>query len=241
MKFAFTRGYLIRMKSRGKISLRFLAKGSFAVALLTAGLLGLGGRAGYWQAWFFGAVNLLLIAGLAAALGDRVILVAERMKGAPETKSWDRVIMAFFFPLALAVPVIAALDAGRYGWTGSLPAWSYGVAYIVYGAGACLHLSAIVVNPFYTSTVAIQTARGHSLAADGPYRLIRHPGYLGIIGMEAAIAVALGSLWALAPAALVTLLLIARCYLEDSALMRELPGYPDYARVVPYRIMPYLW
>jgi protein-S-isoprenylcysteine O-methyltransferase Ste14 len=226
---------------RMRISGAFLARGLLAIALLTVLLLALGGRMDYWQAWTFGAVNLTLVTALATALAERSSIIRARMKAAPGTKSWDFVILALFFPAALAVPVLGALDGGRFAWSSPIPAWIYVVAYLFYCGGAYLHLWAILRNAFYTSTVAIQITQGHRTETGGPYRLVRHPGYLGIICMEAAMAVALGSLWALLPAAFVGVLLSVRCGLEDATLHRELPGYTDYARTVRYRIVPGVW
>jgi protein-S-isoprenylcysteine O-methyltransferase Ste14 len=59
--------------------------------------------------------------------------------------------------------------------------------------------------------------------------------------MEAGIAVVLGSMLALIPAAVVAALLVVRSHLEDRALRRELPGYEAYALNVRYRLIPHLW
>jgi protein-S-isoprenylcysteine O-methyltransferase Ste14 len=52
---------------------------------------------------------------------------------------------------------------------------------------------------------------------------------------------ALGSLWALIPAALAVLLIIIRTYLEDATLQKELTGYADYAKKVKFRLLPGIW
>ena len=75
----------------------------------------------------------------------------------------------------------------------------------------------------------------------GPYRLVRHPGYIGIILMEAGIAFVLGSTLALIPAGAVAVLLDTRTHLEDHALRQELPGYDTYARTVRYKLIPHIW
>jgi protein-S-isoprenylcysteine O-methyltransferase Ste14 len=72
----------------------------------------------------------------------------------------------------------------------------------------------------------------------GPYRLIRHPGYAGNILPLPVIALALGSLWTLIPAALALVIVVIRTTLEDRTLQEELPGYRDYARRVRYRLVP---
>jgi len=211
------------------------------VALLTAVFLLLAGRVSYWQAWVFGFVNLGLVFGVSVALSGQADLIRQRMKPAKGTKAWDRVLMAVFFPATTAVLVVAVLDGGRFQWSGGLPLFLYPVLYVAYVLGAYLHLWSIRSNPFYTSTVAVRPDAGHEVVGTGPYRLVRHPGYIGIILMEGGIAAVLGSTLALIPAVAVAALLIVRTHLEDRALRLELPGYEAYTRTVRYRLIPRIW
>jgi protein-S-isoprenylcysteine O-methyltransferase Ste14 len=223
---------------RLKVNLRLLIRGAAMIVVLTALLLLLAGRTDYWQAWVFGTVNLALVAAVSVLLAGMADTIRARMKPAPDAKSWDKVIMAFFFPLAGLVILVAAADGGRFVWTPTLPLWMYPPVYVVYVFSAYMHLWAIRANEHYTSTVAIHPESGHAVTDSGPYRYVRHPGYTGIIFMEAAISVVLGSLWGLVPAGLVALLLVIRTQLEDAALRRELPGYQAYADKVKYKLLP---
>jgi protein-S-isoprenylcysteine O-methyltransferase Ste14 len=216
-------------------------RGVGIIVLLTAGLLLIGGRTSYWQAWLFGLVNCLLVLALSVWLADQAELIRDRMKPGPVTKAWDKILMAVFFPLALAVPVVASLDAGRFGWSAPFHVIIYPLCYAVYVASACMHLEAIRANRFYKSTVSIEPEEGQAVVDAGPYAVVRHPGYTGIIFMEIGIALVLGSLWALIPAGLVAALLVVRTVLEDTALRAELPGYDGYAERVRYRLLPGLW
>ncbi|MGD9402231.1 MAG: isoprenylcysteine carboxylmethyltransferase family protein [bacterium] len=220
------------------MNLRLFIRGAAMIVILAALLLVLGGRADYWQAWVFGLVNLALITAVAVLLAGVADTIRARMKPAADAKAWDKVLMAFFFPLAGIVIALGALDGGRFGWTSPLPLWVYPPAYVVYVFSAHLHLWAIRANEHYTSTVAIRPGSGHAVIDSGPYRYVRHPGYTGIILMEASISIVLGSLWALVPAGLVGLLLVIRTRLEDAALRRELPGYEAYAERVRYKLLP---
>ena len=40
---------------------------------------------------------------------------------------------------------------------------------------------AMLVNTHFEATVRIQADRGHKVVTDGPYRVVRHPGYVGVI------------------------------------------------------------
>jgi protein-S-isoprenylcysteine O-methyltransferase Ste14 len=96
-------------------------------------------------------------------------------------------------------------------------------------------------NNFFSRVVRIQTDRGHYVVQDGPYRFVRHPGYLAGCFSLLSMPLALGSLWGLIPATLAVLLIIIRTYLEDATLQNELTGYHQYAKKVKYRLLPGIW
>ncbi|NIV36507.1 MAG: isoprenylcysteine carboxyl methyltransferase, partial [Anaerolineae bacterium] len=77
----------------------------------------------------------------------------------------------------------------------------------------------------YIATVHIQKDRGHTVVSEGPYRFVRHPGYLGSIMACIATPLILNSLWALIPAGLAILFLVFRTALEDRTLHEEVDGY----------------
>src|SRR5206468_4878354 len=87
----------------------------------------------------------------------------------------------------------------------------------------------------------IQHERGHTLVTSGPYRFVRHPGYVGAILASTCGGVALGSLWSLVPLAPFALLFLRRTAVEDRMLRADLDGYVGYAERVRYRLVPGLW
>jgi protein-S-isoprenylcysteine O-methyltransferase Ste14 len=89
--------------------------------------------------------------------------------------------------------------------------------------------------------VRIQEERGQQVIDSGPYAWVRHPMYLGIIVLMLSIPLILGSLWALIPGGLIGALFTVRTALEDRTLQQELPGYPEYARRIRYRLLPWIW
>ena len=97
------------------------------------------------------------------------------------------------------------------------------------------------MNTFLSRTVRIQDDRGQQVIDTGPYRWVRHPMYLGIIVLMISIPLLLGSLWALIPGAMIGILFTVRTVLEDRTLQQELPGYPEYARRVRHRLLPWIW
>jgi protein-S-isoprenylcysteine O-methyltransferase Ste14 len=100
----------------------------------------------------------------------------------------------------------------------------------------------MLANPFFEKTARIQTDRGHKVIDSGPYRYVRHPGYLGtIVGFILATPLMLGSWWSVVPAVLATLSVAVRTALEDRMLLQELEGYKAYAKRVRYRLIPLFW
>jgi protein-S-isoprenylcysteine O-methyltransferase Ste14 len=162
----------------------------------------------------------------------------ERMNPAPG--GIDRQIRWALLPFMLGYWVVAGLDVRWHGSEIIPPGLQIlGLAGMAGFLG--LALWALTQNRFFSPVVRVQTERGHHLITSGPYRFIRHPGYLGGAGSALCGAIALGSWWALLPAAGVAGVLLRRIRLEDQFLHRELAGYQDYARKVRYRIFPGIW
>lgn len=92
---------------------------------------------------------------------------------------------------------------------------------------------AMIVNPFFSPVVRIQTERSHHLIVTGPYRLMRHPGYFAMSIAVPTSALAIGSWLALAPAAGFVAVIFRRARVEDEFLVRNLHGYKKYASLVP--------
>ena len=210
------------------------------VGILIA-MFALAGRLSYWQAWAYGGIGLLFGLGGALLFAQKPDLIEERVRPGPGTKWWDKVFYALYIPAFLAILAVAALDAGRFHWTLPLPTLAYVAGYLVLAAAYALVLWAMWTNRFFSSVVRIQTDRGHHVIQEGPYRFVRHPGYVGAVLLGLASAVALGSLWSLIPAGLMAMLITVRTALEDSTLQRELPGYAEYACKVRYRLLPGVW
>lgn len=218
-----------------------------AVTLSMAGIVLLSivpaGRLDYWQGWIFAAsVVLMMIIGTVVFFrGNRIDMMSERARPGPGTKWWDKIIASSLIFLFFFVIALGSFDAGRMGWSPRFPAWLYVIAWVLFVASWIAFGWASWVNRFFSSVVRIQTERGHTVVRSGPYKWVRHPGYAFSMIMMPAMAIVLGSLWALVPVALGFLVLFVRTYLEDQMLQRELPGYADYAREVRWRLIPGIW
>ena len=212
-----------------------------AYLLIPLVLLACGWDLGWWQAWIYSAI--IFIAGVGGRIwADRVHpgLQAERVKfeKAPGVKAWDK-ILGPLTAISVGYPlyVVAGLDH-RFQWYPISSIWLNILGLILCGLGYGLAVWALAENRFFSSVVRIQTERGHVVCDSGPYRYIRHPGYAGNLLPLVGIVLALGSVWALIPAAVALVIVVIRTELEDRTLKAELPGYADYAQRVRYRLIP---
>jgi protein-S-isoprenylcysteine O-methyltransferase Ste14 len=228
------------MKAARNLKTGMLIWGLAAPVLLLAVLLLAAGRLSYWQGWVYGGSSLLLLAVNYLLLRGRPDLIQERLSPGQGTKRWDKAYFALSTPLFFVAILLAALDAGRYRWGPRVPWWAYLLAGLVYSAGQALHLWAKATNRWFATVVRIQNDRGQEVYTSGPYRFVRHPGYLGGVLFMLATPLLLGSWLALIPQAVAAGLIVLRTYLEDRTLQAELPGYAEYARKVRHRLGP-LW
>lgn len=201
----------------------------------------IGGRVDYWQGWVFSIITFLIIVIASVKFADKTDLIKERDMPSPEVKWWDRIFTLLLIPLFLILYIVAFLDAGRFRWSMELPVSVYVISYIVYVFSYFIIFWAMWTNRFFSTVVRIQKDRGQLVVQDGPYRLVRHPGYAGFILLFITNSLVLGSLLALIPAGFMIILLIIRTYLEDITLQKELSGYTDYAKKVRYRLLPGIW
>jgi protein-S-isoprenylcysteine O-methyltransferase Ste14 len=156
-------------------------------------------------------------------------------------KDWDKVVGGLFGVMYfLVVPLVAGLDF-RFGWTSgtALAVQLTGAAAFSLGFG--LLIWAMVSNAHFATVVRIEQDRGHSVCTSGPYRFVRHPGYVGAMLHSLTVPLILGSLWTLVPGGMAALLLVVRTALEDRTLQEELDGYTAYAMQVRHRLIPGVW
>lgn len=200
--------------------------------------------AGRWD-WIWGWIAVIILAGWVVATAITVIpknpaLLAERVGPKKGAKTWDTAIMGVVGLIMLAVYVVAGLDV-RNGWTVDFPIALQLVGMIAAVIGYAFVVWATSTNAYFSIIVRIQTERGHTVVTDGPYRFVRHPGYVGSILSNLGTPLLLGSWWAFGLGVVAALLMIVRTSLEDKTLQAELPGYAEYAQQTRYRLLPGMW
>ena len=167
-------------------------------------------------------------------------LIATRGAKHANTKPFDKAFVAIYTALMVALPLVAGLDAVRFGWSrmGSQTLYAGAALFIL---GTIPTLGSVAVNRYLETTVRIQEERGRQVLTSGPYRFVRHPMYVGLILQFIALPLVLGSKWAFVPAGAIALLFVIRTGLEDRALRSELAGYAQYAETTRYRLVPGIW
>jgi len=210
------------------------------VLLFGACLFGAAGSLSWPMAW-----AVLGIYSLPKATSFAIVdpgLIRERIAPGPGVDRGD-VVLATLGVLALypGTFVVAGLDAVRFGPALPMAQWIQVTALFLFALGYGFAYWAVFSNPFFATFVRIQEDRHHSVVSSGPYALVRHPGYAGVLLAHLALPFALESIWALLPSALATLLFIARTAREERTLRERLVGYREYQARVRWRLLPGVW
>ena len=138
--------------------------------------------------------------------------------------------------------LVAILEATYLRYPASVQ-WNHitTVALIVAICGLALRTWAVLLlGPLFTMHIDIQ--QDHKVVTTGPYRIVRHPSYLGAFIMYVATIVFLQAWFsAIAACAILPPAFFRRMHYEEELLATELgQDYKDYARNVR-KFIPWLW
>jgi protein-S-isoprenylcysteine O-methyltransferase Ste14 len=194
----------------------------------------------YWQGWLywclFGASLVIITLYF---LRREPSLVERRMRAGPaaEKEPRQKLIQTFAVILMAAIFILSALDHAR-GWSS---VWTATVliadAFVL--LGFFVMFLAFRDNAFAAAIIQVDVEQ--SVIDTGLYARVRHPMYVGAIILFLATPPALGSWWGLIPVVLLIAMIAWRLLDEESYLARNLPGYDDYRRKVPARLVPGVW
>jgi protein-S-isoprenylcysteine O-methyltransferase Ste14 len=166
-------------------------------------------------------------------------LLERRMRGGPfaERERSQKIIMTITSLGFLGLLVVPGLDR-RFGWSQMPNAVAIlGDLLLLAGWGGIL--AVFRANSYAAAT--IQVAQGQTVISTGPYGIVRHPMYAAALLMLLGIPIALGSWWGVLVWAAVLPALAWRLIDEERVLVRDLGGYADYQRKVPWRLIPHVW
>jgi protein-S-isoprenylcysteine O-methyltransferase len=206
------------------------------------------------------ARSLVVAAAVAMALGEIVASYlgqtrdAGRLLGNPakvlrQARLRDGAVVQDRWPKWILVVGVYLGVSGALLIARSMPAlrddanswWTLGLGVVMILAGAALRDWAIVtLGRYFRREVTIEP--GQRIVRRGPYRVLRHPSYTGLLLSLVGLGLAFGS-WVGAAVVLLAVLvgMLPRIHVEERALARTFGAeYADYAAST-WRLVPYVW
>jgi len=221
------------MSLKWKLALRFL------IAIVVIGVLLFipAGSFRFWQGWVY-ILTTFVPGFLAFAYFYKhdPQLIERRMQFNEKVREQRR-IMVFVYIIWLIAFVLPGLDH-RFGWSHQPLGITIFSQAVVLG-GFVMTLWVLKVNRFAARTIQVEP--GQEVISHGPYRIVRHPMYLGACAMWLFTPLALGSYFTLPAFVLLIPLIVLRLLNEEKVLRQELPGYPEYCLHTRFRLVPFLW
>ena len=218
--------------------LKRLIQVTISVILIAILLLVSAGKIDWIYAWVY-IISSVLVIIINACIFPRE-LISERGRKKDNVEKWDKLITRLLTLTWFALYIVSGLDI-RFGLSLELATWIHISGLVIFILGNALVSWAMISNIYFSTAVRIQYDRGHTVSIGGPYRFMRHPGYVGMIIYLLATPLILGSIWAFIPASLTGILFIIRTAFEDNTLKNKLEGYKEYAERVKYRLIPGIW
>jgi protein-S-isoprenylcysteine O-methyltransferase Ste14 len=191
----------------------------------------------YWEGWLYLAALFLPISYTAAYLLQHDPELLKRRGKMEEREPEQKRIIILFSVLFFTGFFLAPLDY-RFGWS-EVPFPVVLAADTMVFLGYCIVFLTFRENSYASRVVEVE--EGQQVVTTGPYAVVRHPMYVGVLLMVLCTPLALGSWWALVPILPLPFLLVLRIRNEEEVLTQELAGYPEYRKKTRYRLIPYLW
>ena len=225
------------MLSRGALVRTVLVRFGGAFLVLCAMFFLPAGTLAYWEAWAWMGVLFVPMAGVLVYLVRKDPALLERRMRTRELEKEQSLLIKLSLLWFVLTFLLPGFDR-RFGWS-DVPFWVVIVADVLVLLSYCLFIVVVRENTYASRVVEVE--RGQEVISSGPYSIVRHPMYLGVLVMYVCTPLALGSSWALIPAVLIIPVIIARIRNEEKVLQRDLPGYSQYMQTTRFRVVPGVW
>jgi len=156
-------------------------------------------------------------------------------------KSWDKILLVFFFLGFLGWFAIMPLDARRFHWSPAFPTWLEVLGFVLFVVAFMLLFGALKANTYAAPVIKMQKERGQKVVSTGLYGIVRHPMYSGGTLLFISGPLLLGSIYGLVVGVLMSITLALRSLGEEAMLKQELDGYIEYAQRVKWRLIPFVF
>jgi protein-S-isoprenylcysteine O-methyltransferase Ste14 len=187
-------------------------------------------------------IVILSVAGAVFFSAEIFLVIKEHARGKGGT-AIDRCTRSFNF-IALGGAILLAAGLAwipffRFAPEGVPAIFWTGVAVLALGL-ALRYWSVAVLGRYFRTTIEVE--KGQKVVRRGPYRLVRHPSYSGLILFCLGYGLAVQSWLSLAvTAVLPAVSLVHRIKIEEEALSRELgEDYAEYRKSTK-RLIPWIW
>lgn len=198
------------------------------------------GSLSYWQGSIFYLVFVTSMSLITAyllmydpALLERRMNAGSRAEKEPKQK----IIVMLLFACTILNILIPTLAYRYFG--SQIPASIVLTGDLLVLLGFFIIFIVFKTNTYTASTV--QIASDQTVIDTGPYALVRHPMYSGMLVMLLGTPLALGSLWGLLVFVPSLFAIIWRLLEEEKFLRQKLNGYQDYCKKVRYRLIPFAY
>ena len=163
--------------------------------------------------------------------------LAERGKTDTDSPIWDKILLfAFWILNYFAVYLLAGISENSEHLN-----FAYCLGIVLTLFAAWFSTKATLENTFLESTARIQSDRNQKVCTTGPYRVVRHPAYSGLIVNSIGLSLIFPYVSVWICMAITAVIIIIRTVLEDSMLIAGLDGYSEYAAQTKYRLIPFIW
>ncbi|HYB61964.1 MAG TPA: isoprenylcysteine carboxylmethyltransferase family protein [Methylomirabilota bacterium] len=225
------------MTGSSRLLTRLILWTIFTLVLFGAALFLPAGTWRFWQAWVYLALTYIFMIPFGIYFYKRDPQMLERRMQMKEKMPEQKLIMRFAKLSFLLAFVLPGFDR-RFRWSHE-PLWLTILAQAIMIVGFLFASSIPIVNRYASRTIQVES--GQHLISTGPYRVVRHPMYLGMLATFLFLPLALGSYWSLPVFALIAPILVLRLLNEEKVLRRDLPGYEEYCRQTRFHLIPYVW